>query len=198
MTLSIESLLPFLQANGYLIIFILMLVEGPVITSISAFAASLGYLNIYVIILLSLLGNTIPDSLLFLVGRFARRKSVENFVGKFGLSNQRNKRIEQGLKKHAGKSLFLAKITPFMPVPGIMLAGFMKVPFKKFLFIDFLCNLILTTIFTTIGFYFGMAINSIFKYFKAGEYALLIIIPLGLIVYFLSKKITNALNKRIN
>lgn len=45
-----------------------MVVEGPIVTSIAAFAASLGYLDIYMILIISLLGNLIPDILLFFIG----------------------------------------------------------------------------------------------------------------------------------
>jgi membrane protein DedA with SNARE-associated domain len=48
--------------------FILMALEGPVITIISSFGASFGYFNIGIVILLSILGDYVGDTFPFLFG----------------------------------------------------------------------------------------------------------------------------------
>jgi len=178
------SILTFLQSQGYLIVFLAMFIEGPVITLAAAFAASMDYFNVYIIFLLSFLSRFILDSIFFLIGRLGRRKSTENYIHKLGLNESQIQKIESGFQKHFGKSLIMIKITPFISIPGIILAGFMKNKIKKFVFFDILINLITSAIFTLLGFYFGVAMNPLVKYFKLGGYAFLVLIPLIIILYF--------------
>lgn len=195
---DMQSILSLIQSQSYFLIFILMIVEGPVTTAAASFAASLGIFNIYTILILSALGNIIPDTLLYSVGRFSRGKKVELYLGRLGLNKSKIKKFDSGFKKHAGKTLVFAKLTPTLPVPGLVLAGFTKVPIKKFFFIDVLFNIASAMVFTGIGFYFGVASVSILKYLKVGEYALLFLIPLAILIYFLYKKIARNLRKTIN
>jgi membrane protein DedA with SNARE-associated domain len=187
-----------IQTNSYILIFILMLIEGPIVTSLAAFGASLGYLNIYAIIMLSLFGNLIPDIILFIIGRFGRKKSIENYISNLGIKYPKIKKLEIALKNHSGKALIFSKLTPPLPLPGIILAGFVKMPFKKFLIIDLIFNITATIIFAGIGFYFGFTIDKLFEYIQIGQYAFLAIIPMAIIVYFAYKKIFSKFSKELD
>jgi membrane protein DedA with SNARE-associated domain len=175
----------------------MMVVEGPIITAAAAFVASLGYLNVWIILFLALLGNFIPDTLLFLIGRWGRKAGIERFVHRLGLRPSRMKLIERDMKKHACKTLIIVKLIPLLPIPGIILAGFMKVPIKKFLLVDILFNVVGALIFTSMGFYAGWAINNIFKYLKIGQYVLLLLIPLVIVVYIVYKRFSSYLGKKL-
>jgi len=109
-----------------------MLIEGPIATYVAAFAASAGLLNIYIIFILAVFGNLIPDCFFFFVGRHSRVKAVESFLESFWINKSRIKKIEKGLHKHIKKSIVVLKLTPGLGIPGILLAGFTKVPFRKF------------------------------------------------------------------
>ncbi len=47
---SFSSALSFALSHGYVLIFLIMIIEGPFITTAAAFAASLGYFNIFIIL----------------------------------------------------------------------------------------------------------------------------------------------------
>ncbi|VVB79872.1 SNARE associated Golgi protein [uncultured archaeon] len=190
MSVSFFSWLGNLQVHGYLFIFLLMLIEGPIITAAAAFAASLGFFNVWVILLLSIFGNLIPDTLFFFLGRSGRTKPIEYFVRKFGLSKKKIKELEKGLREHAGKTITFVKLVPPLPIPGLILTGFAKVPFKKFLYIDVIVNVIYSVFFVIAGFYLGFAASQIFSYFKIGQYAILLLIPLAILVYLVYKKLS--------
>jgi len=185
---DMQSVLFLIQPQSYLLIFILMIFEGPIVTAAASFAASLGLLSIYVIFFLSFLGNQVPDILLYLVGRYSRGPRIERWLSKLGISKSKIKKLDLSYKKHAGKTLIFIKLIPPFPVPGLILAGFTRLPIKKFLFISLIFNLVSTIIATLIGYYLGMAANSIFKYLNIGEYALISIIPLIIILYLLFRR----------
>jgi membrane protein DedA with SNARE-associated domain len=177
----ISILWNLIQNNSYLIIFILMLIQGPIITAIAAFMASLGILNIYYILLLAFFGNLIPDMLFFLIGKHSRRKSVENLICRLGFNKSRLLFLERNLKNHLKKAVILIKITPFIPLPGIMLAGFLKIPFKKFFSISILVDIVTISIAAFIGYYSGVIGGTIIHFFRLEKYLL----PLFVIFIFI-------------
>ena len=61
MVLAFDQVLTFIEQNGYVLLFLLMILEGPIVTAAAAFAASLGYLSLPVVFILSVLGNIIGD-----------------------------------------------------------------------------------------------------------------------------------------
>ncbi|MCX6707397.1 MAG: glycosyltransferase, partial [Candidatus Woesearchaeota archaeon] len=185
---SPEGISALVQTHGYILLLVLMLIEGPITTYTAAFAASLGLFNIYLVFILSILGNVIPDTILFFIGRLTRTSFVESILETFGMNRSRIKKMEIGLKKHIGKSITLFKLTPGLAIPGLIIAGFTKVSFKRFFIVMLLFNMSSAIMFTLLGFYSGIAASTIFKYFKIGDYILLAMIPLIIFIYWIYKK----------
>lgn len=180
-----------IQANGYILILLLMLIEGPITTYTAAFVASLGLFNIYFIFILSILGNVIPDTILFFIGKLARTGFVENILSTFGFSKPRIKRLEIGLKKHIGKSVIIFKLTPGLAIPGLILAGFTKVPFKRFFIVMTIFNISSAVLFTLLGFYSGIAVGTLLKFLRLEQYILLAsIILIGAVYLFIRRVYT--------
>ena len=192
---SLSAALVFAQNSNYLIIFLLMIFEGPIATAAAAFASSMGILNIYIIIILSLLGNLIPDTILFFIGRYSREKTLEKFIKYFGLTENRIKKFEAGFHKHFGKTMTFMKLVPPFPVPGLLFAGFSKVSIKKFFMVDITFNFISTLIAVFLGFYIGLASSKLFDYFDMGKYFLILIIPIALLIYLIYHKIFKEFGK---
>lgn len=174
-----------------------MLIQGSLITAIASFMASFGLFRIYYIIPLAFLGNLIPDLIFFYTGRYMRKKAVEEFIHKLGFNKKRILLLENGLNHHLKKSIFLIKTTPFMPLPGITLAGFLKIPFKRFFSISILVDLITITISVTIGFYSGLVGGSILRAFRLQEYLLPLLIIFVAILVFLTKIVYHYLMSHI-
>ena len=156
----------FIAGSSYFIIFVIMVIEGPLITIITAFAASLGVFDVRIIFLLSILGNLIPDVVFFFIGKFSRGGYIEKRLRSFKLGEKRICQLENGMKNHAGKTLVIAKLTPFIPIPAILLAGFGKVPTAKFFKIVLIFNIIASTLAVLIGYYFGVVYDNVARYFK--------------------------------
>lgn len=188
---TFQEALSYVEVSSYFIIFILMIIEGPIVTSAAAFAASLGYLNILIVFILSLLGDLIGDLLHYGIGRFGRLAVIERYDYRFGLKKQTIKKLETNLKKHLGKTLFAVKFIPILTNIGLILAGALRIPLNRFLFYSFLITLPRTIFFTGLGFYFGRAVSTVLNYFKLGEYSILFVIIVSLIAYFIYKFVSN-------
>ncbi|MFH0868713.1 MAG: VTT domain-containing protein [archaeon] len=124
------SLLAFIQVHGYTVLFLIIILEGSFVTYLAGFAASLGFFNVYALLFLAPFANTLADSVYYLIGKYGRSTFIYRFFAdKVGAHKVQS--IENHLKNHIGKTLFVIKFTPFLPVPGLMLCGAANVPFKK-------------------------------------------------------------------
>jgi len=148
-------------AHGYWILFATMLVEGPVVTFAAGFAAALGYFNIIGILILSFFGDFVSDLVYYSVGYWGRMRIVERYGHRLGLTRERMEKIESALKHQVTKSLVILKFVPVLPTFGLIAAGGLRIPLKKFLKVVTLVIIPRTLLFGLGGFYFGRAYKTI-------------------------------------
>lgn len=187
----------YLQTYGYLVMFVLMVVEGPIVTYISAFAASQGLFNVYWVFTLSVVGNLISDITFFWVGRKGRGK---NFLNKEGRLSMTLDRILSHLDQHPGKSIAIIKIVPGIPIPGVILTGKSKIKFSKFVFYALLVGIPYALFFTALGYYSGLTFSQFAKYMRIEEIVLLVLFVLFFFFKLnkISPKIANKLEKDLD
>jgi len=184
--INFQDFLNIALVNSYWIIFIIMILEGPTITTAAAFVASLGYLNIWVIFFLSIAGDLIGDFLHYTIGYFGRMKIIDKYDHIFKINKRIIDKIEKHYHKHLGKTLFLIKFTP-LATPGLLLAGASKVPVKKFVYYSLLITLPRAIFFTSLGFFFGFAIEKALKYFQLTQYLILALVVLIGVIFLINK-----------
>ena len=194
---NISSALEFVKSSSYLLIFILMIIEGPLITTASALAASMGYLNIYLIIIMSLFGDITGDVIHYYVGHYFRKKIIEGYVKNKGIKESSIKKLEGKIHNNLWKSVFLIKITPPLSTPGLLLVGASRLNFSRFILVSIITTLPLTIFYTTLGYYFGFAIKGVLNYLSMGEYILFFIILFLGMSYFLYKYMYKQITKRL-
>lgn len=175
-----------------------MVIEGPITTTIAAFAASVGIFNIYLIFILSLLGDVTGDVIHYYFGFILRRTVIERYIKKHGIKKSAIKKLESKIHNNFFKSMMVIKITPPLATPGLLLVGASKVPFSKYLFGSLITTMPLTIFYTTLGYYFGFAIKQVLDYFKMGQYILFFILLLLVLIYFVYKFIYRKIAKRLN
>jgi membrane protein DedA with SNARE-associated domain len=192
------SILQFLQTSGYGIMFILMLIEGPVVTYIAAFAVSLGIFNIFYVFILSFLGNTIGDAVLFFIGRVSKKTTIERYESK-SINKTKLNKLKMYLESNPRKTIAVIKLTPFLPIPGLILTGASNINFKKFILYSCVINLIYSLSLITLGFYSGLAFLTIAKVVKYFEYliagTIILIVLVVYLVRFISKRVANRIEK---
>ncbi len=165
-TTDIQTIFSHLQGLGYLSIFLLMIIEGPIITGIAGFLASLGFLNIWMVIALGILGNLIPDLILFYIGKSGGNHVLDYLHNKFNLNIDRTERLKQRLRSNLGKGIIFVKLTPGLAILGLITIGIIKPKLKDFLIVTFLFNLIATLFLAVGGYYSGFAFLSVAEVFN--------------------------------
>jgi membrane protein DedA with SNARE-associated domain len=155
----------------------LMIIEGPIITIISAMLAKLGAFNIFIVFVLSVAGDMIGDIILYWLGytfgiTFVRR------VGRYmGITEKMVLKMEKYFEKHGGKTIFTVKATTGLCWATFVAAGIVKMDFKKFVRYSFLGGLAWSGFLVILGYFYGYMWVELKQYIKwAGWIAFLLAI----------------------
>ncbi len=190
--------------QSYTFLFIAILIEGPVVTAAGAFAAALGALNIWVVFILSILGNLIPDGFLYALGYWGRERFVDKYGHYIGLTPAKIKAAERAIHKHAGKSLIAIKLIPatvvaaatdLLATPGLVAAGIAKMDVRKFAFWSVAITLPSSLLYLLIGYYFGAAYTQLIHYLNIGGYIIAAAIAIVLLALYFQRRLTEKFAK---
>ncbi|MBU6500590.1 MAG: VTT domain-containing protein [Patescibacteria group bacterium] len=187
-------------SHGYVVMFLLMLIEGPVVTAAGAFVAALGgnYFNIWIVLLLSILGNLLPDIAYYAIGFWGRQELINKYGHYFHITKERVERLEKLYLEHVGKTLTLVKLVPVLATPGLIIAGVSKVPLKKYVWWSLAITLPTSGFYLILGYYFGAAYEKVIRYLNYGSYFTIAIIIIFVIISYLHKKYGSKLAERID
>ena len=192
--ISSTGLLSYLQMHGYVIMLLMMFVEGASVTYVSAFLASTGVFNIYAVLLISILGFVTEDLILYSVGkRWGKKFLIKQFYSK--LKGKTLKKITSGIKKHPGRTIAFVKLTPIIPIPGLLMIGASDVPWKKFVFYSAAISAAYSLVFTLLGFYSGVLFSVIAKGISHSDFVIVAAVLLGIGVVYLSQYIPGRITK---
>jgi len=150
-----QGIFHFLQYYGYWLMLPLMIIEGPVVTLLSAMMASLGAFNIFVVFLLSIAGDLIGDVLFYYFG-YKFGLGFARGVGKYiGITEKLVSRMEKYFERHGGKTIFLVKSTTGLCWATFVTAGIVKMNFRKFLKYSFYGGIIWSGFLVVMGYFYG-------------------------------------------
>ncbi|MBM3233365.1 DedA family protein [Candidatus Pacearchaeota archaeon] len=200
----IDYLFEFSKAHDFLAYVVLFLgsyfetligpgffIHGEIFFLAGSIAAGLGYLNVWLVYLISVLGGIAGDHSSYWLGK----KYGEKFISKFFRKSNKflnPKKFQKGkrfFKKFGEKSLFFARlmgpvswITPF-------LAGIFRTDYKKFTKYNVLGVMVGIGQFVAIGYLIGFAYIKIFSFIERYFWIFLfILLALIFLVRYLSKK----------
>jgi membrane protein DedA with SNARE-associated domain len=183
----IGSMLTLLSSGGYFLMFILMIVEGPIVTYFSSFAAATGVFNIVVVFCLSISAAICGDMLVFFIGRHGGQAFLKKHRCRLSDKNrERIAAVHRLVDKHPGKAIGIAKVTPGLPVPAILVIGTANIPIRTFLKYSMMISAGYTGTFSVIGYYSGITASKILS-FSHIEELLIIAIAVGAALWFLSR-----------
>ena len=157
---SLDQAVVLIREYGYLILFLLTVVEGPIATVLGAFLAAQNYFNIFIVYVVVVTGDLVGDLLYYAAGRFGRTHLLERFAGLTGLTPDRLTWLEGWFESHGAKAILVAKYTQtgFIALPG---AGAARMPIPSFMFYNFIGTLPKSLALCAVGFLFGAAYNQI-------------------------------------
>lgn len=183
-SIPFSLLIPFnqVQPSGswlYLLLALLVAVEGPLATLAAAVASSTGYLDPRLVFLSASCGNLSADILWYSLGYLGKIELLGRYGGWLGIKQDTILRLKQGIHDHVGKFLFVAKLTLGLVVPTLIAAGLAHVSWRRWIGVLFLAESIWTGSLVLAGYYYGQYLLNMEKGLKLisiGSTTILIII----------------------
>ncbi len=159
-----QAIIQFLNEYRYWILLPLMIIEGPIVTLIAAFMASLGVFNIYAIFVLSVFGDMFGDILFYIFGRKSGMHFVDHVGHHIGITRELVIRMEKFFVRHGGKTIIIVKSTTGLCWATFIAAGIVKMPFYKFMGYSFVGGLMWSSFLVFTGYFFGSFYEQISTY----------------------------------
>lgn len=138
-----------LKAWWYIIMFLLMVIEWPIITFMWAFLASIWVFNIYFVTILWWLADITGDIIFYISWRFWIDLFNKIFWKKENknISNSNNikffQKLDEMIKKSLFKSLVIAKFTPYLQPILLTYLWKTKVDLKKYIFYSMILSVLI-------------------------------------------------------
>jgi len=183
-----QEILNFLGDWGYFIILPLMIIEGPIVTILSAMLASFGILNVWVVLIFSMFGDVIGDVVLYWLGKKWGMNFVDN-AGKYvGITRKLVLKMEKYFQSHGGKTIFAVKSTTGLCWATFVAAGIVKMDFYKFVKYSILGGIVWSGFLVVIGYFYGYMWREIGQYIEWAGWVIMGLVAITFTMVTLYKK----------
>lgn len=159
-----ENIFYLLSQYKYLILFPLAIVEGPILAVIAGFLSMGGFLNVFIVYPIIVLGDITGDSGCYMFGRWGVPGFLKRIAKRFGLKPEKVDRVRAYFDSNPNKTIALSKITLGIGIAGIYLAGNARIPYSKFIRICLVTSSLQYVVYLSIGIMFGGAYKQISHY----------------------------------
>jgi membrane protein DedA with SNARE-associated domain len=164
-------MIEWLERGSYLGIVLFLTLTGiglPVPEEVPIVAAGVasrtGALHWYYALPACLVGAVLGDSLMYAIGRFFGAKILKEHPWWSGfLTPEREKTIEELIKKHGIKAFFVARFLVGLRSPFYLTAGILRVKYRWFLLADLICASIVIGAFFGLSYLFGDRIGALIR-----------------------------------
>jgi len=136
----INILSPYIHSYGYLTAFFGMMLENagipvPAETAliILSFFAGQGFLKIWLIIPIAIIGDTVGDNIGFWIGRFGGRRLVEKYGHYVHIDRDKLAAMESLFKEKGGRTVFTAHFFSTTRITAALTAGISHMQYKRFM-----------------------------------------------------------------
>ncbi|MDP3771762.1 MAG: hypothetical protein Q8Q94_00085 [bacterium] len=180
------DLLALVIQYRYAILFPLAFFEGPIVSFVIGMLIARGYFNVPLAYTILILGDLIPDTAYYLLGRYGERKTlISRYAAKIGIKENHFGAIRKLWHNHPGKTMFFSKLAYGLSTPFLVFAGVVGMPVKKFISYALPVTLIQYALLMALGYYFGGSFNIIAQSFKDIQIIIVAIIALAFGYYLL-------------
>jgi len=145
-----QGQVPPLGYWNYLLLMVLIVIQGPIMTMLGGAATSFGLLNPVLVFIVAITGNLCADLFWYTVGRGYRFGRLVDWQK---VPRPRLEGLRRGMQANAIKILLMAKLSFGMAVPALIAAGLARVPWRRWFPVVFTGEIIWTGSLLLIGYY---------------------------------------------
>ncbi|MBK9164236.1 MAG: DedA family protein [Acidobacteria bacterium] len=191
-----DELSQLIAQYGIYAVFALCMVEGDITLLISGALAQSGFFGEYSflkVLFFGTLGGMVGDHFGYAIGRIFHEKAKH-----YRFYQMAQPRVERLIDKFGGFAIIISKYIYGIRAAMCIFYGIGKMPFTRFLFLDFISCFLWVLVLAGTGFFFSGAITSIIGDFQQIGIALFFVILFAVVVlyvverYWLSEKVEEA------
>lgn len=191
-----DELSQLIAQYGIYAVFALCMVEGDITLLISGALAQSGFFGEYSflkVLFFGTLGGMVGDHIGYAIGRIFHEKAKH-----YRFYQVAQPRVERLIDKFGGFAIIISKYIYGIRAAMCIFYGIGKMPFTRFLFLDFISCFLWVLVLAGTGYFFSGAITSIIGDFQQIGIALFFIILFAVVVlyvverYWLSEKVEEA------
>ncbi len=179
-----------IERYGYFAVALLVTLEGfglplpgeTAVVTAAAFAAR-GSLNIYGVVLSTVIGTVLGGSGGYWVGRIGGRGLLVRHGHLIRLDAERLARTEAYFKRHGAKTVFIARFIALLRIFGSLLAGVAHMPFAEFTVVNLGGGVLWAAVFSALGYLFGKHLSRLDNYLGRISIALSVLVVIGYFVW---------------
>ncbi|GHC64811.1 DedA family protein [Neogemmobacter tilapiae] len=154
---DLSAIPELISAYGLITLVPLAILEGPIVTIIAGWLASIGLLNPLGVLVAAVVGDLLGDLLLYGIGRGLRLDRLP-YVGRWlRLPRTQLVPLVRTIRDNGTKILIIGKVTHAAGFAVLLAAGAAKMNLLQFTLINLLCNVPKSAIFVTLGYLVGEA-----------------------------------------
>lgn len=154
-------MIELLMTYKYAIIVPLAIAEGPIISVICGFLVTLGFFNPLLVYLVMVAGDIIGDAIFYYIGY--KGKGLFHY---FKINEEKVEKAKIYFENNHKKAIAGSKIMWGIGTAGLVAAGALHVPYKRYFKTCALYSLAQSFIMVTLGIFFGQTYEIIERYFN--------------------------------
>ncbi len=189
-----------LLISKYFLVFLAAFVEGPLVAVGTGFLIKLGYLSLIPTVIALIMGDFVPDTICYYIGRYGNRSNIIKKYGKYlGMTEEYGKTLENLWLNHSKKAMFFSKLAYGLSMPFLVTAGFAKMPPSKFWGYSITITILHYGTLMTLGYFFGQSYESLIVHY-AQYVELIFIVSASVIIlgiYLFKKWLTKYSKKKL-
>lgn len=192
-----EFLISFFSSYGYWAVFLVLLACGfgvPIpedITLVSGGVISgLGYTNVHIMLVVSMLGVLVGDSTMYWLGRIYGEKILQFPLIRNVATPERFAQVQERFETQGWKLLFVARFLPGLRAVVYLVSGITrKVSFARFVLVDFVAAIISVPIWVYLGDFGARNLDWLEAQIRKGQMVIWVLLIIGgLFLYWKWKK----------
>ena len=165
------AIIALLLKYRYWIIFPVACIEGPVLSFLIGVLSGFGYFNPFLAYPILILGDLIPDTILYYIGtRGNRAQFFQKYAPKIGITEAHFGVLQDMWDTHPRKTTVMSKLAIGLSSPLLVSAGLAGVPARIFYSMVIPVTLLQHVVFLTAGYHLGNSFALVEKYLGHAEF----------------------------
>lgn len=160
---SLAGIIAFLESSKYVLLFLGCFFEGTGVMLVGGFLWHIGQTDFLPTFLALFAADILSDSMWYVIGFYGARTIVKKWGHLINLTQAVVDKVERRFHRYHTRVLVISKLSMGLgfAVATLMVAGMLRVPFKRFLTINVICGVVWITAVMLVGYYLGNVYETI-------------------------------------